>query len=184
MTYLDGNLARPLETDYGYPLPSRPDPVRQKEADREARRRALAREEALRREYKAAGRLHARTLFRLFLVFVALSAAVGLSVWRGARITEMTFMNAGLNRQIRELEQQTIILQDRVSGKASLQMAKEEAVARLGMQKASAGQVLVLSALDLKAGPVSFGEDPGLMTDQVCLDLIEAWVLDREGPQT
>lgn len=183
MSYLDGNLARPLETDFRSPLPAGPDPVRQKEAGREARRRSLAREEALRREYKAAGRLHARALARLLLVFITLSAAVGLSVWRGARITEMTFMNAGLNRQIRELEQQTIILQDRVSGKASLQAAREEAAARLGMQKASAGQVLVLSALDLKTGPASSGEGLGFMTDQACLDLIESWVLAREGPE-
>lgn len=180
--YQDGNLARPLEDLVPYGLPEKsqsPDIV---EAQKRARRQALQREAAVRQEYKAAGRLHARSLVRLVLVFAILSAALGLTVWRSAKITEMSFFNAGLSRQIRELEEQNVILQDRVSGKASLHVAREEAVAQLGMQKASAGQVHVLSAIELRQGQAAFSDSQVLMTDQECQDLLESWVLGQVSP--
>ena len=180
--YQDGNLARHLEGLVPYGLPEKsqsPDIV---EAQKRARRQAQQREAAVRQEYKAAGRLHARSLVRLVLVFALLSAALGLTVWRSAKITEMSFFNAGLSRQIRELEEQNVILQDRVSGKASLHEARVEAVAQLGMQKASAGQVHVLSAIELRQGQAAFSDSQVLMTDQECQDLLESWVLGQVSP--
>jgi hypothetical protein len=69
-----------------------------------------------------------------------------------------------------------------VSGKASLHVAREEAVAQLGMQKASAGQVHVLSAIELRQGQAAFSDSQVLMTDQECQDLLESWVLGQVSP--
>ncbi len=179
----DGNLARPLEGGMPYVLPEKTTPPSIIEAQKQERRQALQREAAVRKEYKAAGRLHAQSLARLLLVFSLLAAAVGLTVWRSAKITEMSFLNAGLGRQIRELEEQNAVLQDRVSGKASLFVAREEAVSQLGMQTATSGQIYHLSALDLNQGQAADTDGLGLlMSDQDCLDLVEKWTLDQEKP--
>ena len=90
----DGNLARPLEGGMPYVLPEKTTPAQIIEAQKRERRQALQREAAVRKEYKAAGRLHAQSLARLLLVFSFLVAAVGLTVWRSAKITEMSFLNA------------------------------------------------------------------------------------------
>ena len=91
----------------------------------------------------------------------------------------MSFLNAGLRRQINELEEQNILLQDRVSGKASLQVARQQAVEELGMQKAAADQILHVPYASVQVGKLGYGDAQAFLTDSDCAALIEDWVLGR-----
>lgn len=178
--YQDGNLARQLDIAAGYPAPdvaySPPDLAEER---KRLRRERLQQEARIRRQYKAAGRIHAKTVVGLLAVFSLIAAVAGFSVWRSAKITEMSFLNAGLRRQINELEEQNILLQDRVSGKASLQVARQQAVEELGMQKAAADQILHVPYASVQVGKLGYGDAQAFLTDSDCAALIEDWVLGR-----
>jgi cell division protein FtsL len=175
--YEDGNLARPLDYGVPYAIPKRRvESPAEREAKKHEKREQLKREEAARKEYKAAGRVHTGLAFRLVFVILMISALSGFIVWRNARITEISFSNAGLQRQINEFEKQNSQMQDHVAGKASLQMVREQAVDLLGMQKVASEQVIRVSSAHFMV----YENNPLLTADDdACMDLIEAWVIGR-----
>ena len=70
--YDDGNLARQLTR----PIPlQRP---RELEAEKSDRRERLVREAAVRRQYKMAGRAHAKAVLRLTALFILVASAAAL----------------------------------------------------------------------------------------------------------
>ena len=175
--YDDGNLARQLTR----PIPlQRP---RELEAEKSDRRERLVREAAVRRQYKMAGRAHAKAVLRLTALFILVAAAAGLIVWRSARITEMSFVNAGLRRQIAELDKENGLLQDRIAKKASLQTTRQQAAEDLGMQKASSRQIHYVSSIHFQKGEDSQHGRPQqgleILADDEWLAVIEDWVRDH-----
>ncbi len=178
--YQEGNLARQLDSAISYPAPGVDlSPPGLAEERKRLRREQLQQEAAIRRQYKMVGKVHAKTVVKLVTVFSLIAAVAGFSVWRSAKITEMSFLNAGLRRQINELEEQNILLEDRVSGKASLQVARQQAVEELGMQKATADQILHLPYASLQLGNKGYHDLQALLTEGECAALIEDWVLGR-----
>lgn len=175
--YDDGNLARQLDYDVPYAIPGRrTDVPKEVEARKRARRERLKQEEAARKEYKVAGRIHARQVLRLVSIIAIISVLAGFIVWRNARITEISFANAGLQRQINEFEKQNSLMQDRIAGKASLQMVKERAVEYLGMQKVASEQFIRVSGAQFI---VNDSHPLSSQSDEACMDLIEDWVKGR-----
>ncbi|NLA71749.1 MAG: hypothetical protein GX850_04925 [Clostridiaceae bacterium] len=179
--YEDGNLARQFARPASYALPQvdAPHPD-EREAKKKARRETLRSEAAIREQYKIASRNRTRAAFRLFTVFIALTVAVGFVVWRSAKITEMSFVNAGLSRQISEFEKHNSLLQDRISAKSSLQVVRDNATNRLGMQKAASDQILLVPAAILRAGSdqdlLLEHNSPGKRFVNENVELIESWV--------
>lgn len=179
--YSDGNLARQLVSPAPAPVPLRRPPDR--EEQKKARQRQLVREAAIRKQYKAAGRAHAKAVLRLLTVFLLVASVAGFVVWRSAKITEMSFVNAGLRRQIAELDKENGLLQDRIGQKASLQTTRQQAADQLGMQKATSDQIRYLSSIhfqtredqDTKQGQ-GYRE---ILADSELLSVIEAWVKDH-----
>ncbi|NLA95471.1 MAG: hypothetical protein GX838_01315 [Clostridiaceae bacterium] len=179
--YDDGNLARQLAG----PAP-RLDPLprpRDLEAEKKARQAKLVREAAIRKQYKVAGRAHAKAVLHLITVFVLVGSVAGFIVWRSAKITEMSFVNAGLSRQIGELDRENSLLQDRIAKKASLQTTREQATEQLGMQKATSEQIHYVSSIYFQAGDdknVSLKQGRReVLADNEWLAMIEAWVKDH-----
>jgi cell division protein FtsL len=179
MTYYDdGNLARQLTDPYPYQEPVlRPEVV---EAEKRARQRALQRQAQIRRQYKAAGRMHARAVLRVSALLLAIASLAGFIVWRNARITEMSFINAGLRRQISELDKQNGILEDKIAKKVSLQTTREQAAEQLGMQQATSDQIHYVSSIHfLQQGDQDAGQGQDrrqVLADSEWLDAIETWV--------
>lgn len=182
MTYYDdGNLARQLSGPAPRLAPlARP---RDLEAEKKARQNRLVREAAIRKQYKAAGRAHAKAVLRLMAVFVLVAAVAGFVVWRSAKITEMSFINAGLGRQIAELDKENGLLQDRIAKRASLQTTREQAAEQLGMQKATSGQIHYISTIHFQrsdnTGDSQLQGRREILADNEWLAVIEAWVRDH-----
>ncbi len=176
--YQDGNLARKVAVPYAVPK-VRTTPPDVKEAQKKARREQLQKEADIRSQYKAVGRTHARTVLRLVCLFMVLATAVGFIVLRNARITEMSFVNAGLKRQIGELDKQNGLIEDRVAAKASFQVTRDQAAEELGMQKASADQIRYISAAQLRLPASGELDTEALLSDLECARTIENWVRDN-----
>jgi len=172
-------LAAPVPYEVGLPEP------RVIETGKKARQAQLQRQAQIRRQYKAAGRAHARTLARLMVLFLVLASAATLVVWRSARIAEMSFVNAGLRRQIGELDKQNGLLQDQIAKKASLETTRAQAAERLGMQKANAGQVHYLSSIYYQRGGAAGGQVllDGAGEGRGWMAVIEDWVRGQEASQ-
>ncbi|MGI6157156.1 MAG: hypothetical protein ACOYH4_01570 [Saccharofermentanales bacterium] len=175
---VDGNLARQMDVT-PYPMPDievapHPDEIAREKAEM---RRRLQRDAVIREEYKLAGKARAKTAVRLFAVVFAVAFAVGLIVWRSAKMTEMSFVNAGLKRQIGEYERQNSILHDRVSSQSSLIAVRESAASELGMQKATPGQIIYVPA----AMAANDGTDltSPLFSKDDSIAQIEQWVRGR-----
>ena len=113
-------------------------------------------------------------------VFVLVALAAGFIVWRSAKITEMSFVNAGLRRQIAELDKENSLLQDKIAKKASLQTTRQEAAEQLGMQKATSDQIHYVSSIHFQGGEEQDRSSSQgyreITADSEWLTMIEAWV--------
>ncbi len=182
--YSDGNLA---EKYYQQPIPYElPDIYDPDKAEEEKKRRTnrLERDNELRYRYKSVTHARVRVSLRLLSIILALATVVGYIVWRSAKVTEMSFYNAGLKRQISELDKQNSLLQDKIFSKSSLNTVKEAASSELGLQKPGSDQIIYVPAAILK--PVISGEDADAAeqhhTARVpaeSMKLIELWVRSR-----
>lgn len=176
--YSDGNLARQVVRPQPYVLPEYDG--REEERQRAERQRRLQQEAAIRRQYKAAGRLHARTVTRLLLVFLLVGSVAGFVTWRSAKLTEMSFLNAGLQRQIGQLDKENSLIQDKITTKASMQTTREMAASRLGMQKVTSEQIRYVSSVYFRA-EIEIPDGGGYLAGQNLseaewLAAIETWV--------
>ena len=75
----------------------------------------------------------------------------GFVTWRRAKLTEMSFLNAGLQRQIGQLDKENSLIQDKITTKASMQTTREMAASRLGMQKVTSEQIRYVSSVYFRA---------------------------------
>ena len=149
MRYMqDGNLARVLnQPAIPHELPEilLPNPD-DSAAERERKQRRLKQEAHIRHQYNDLSRSRRKAVLRMLSIFLVLAGVVGFIVWRSAKVTEMSFLNAGLKRQITEFKKQNSLLQDKISGKSSLRMVKEAAANEYGLQKASPEQIIMIPA--------------------------------------
>lgn len=184
--YSDGNLAKKLnQQSIPYELPDVYVPqLDEIDPDYRNRERHLLENNKIRLQYKSLSRWRAKVAFQLFAVLLALAAAIGFIVWRGAKLTEMSFYNAGLKRQISELDKENSLLQDRILNKSSLYAVKDIAASELGLQKPGTDQIVHVPAAILMS--TADGEETNTVqqhsTVRVLAEsmaLIESWVRSR-----
>jgi hypothetical protein len=120
--YYDGNLAeKHNRQSVPYELPDVYVPqLDEIDPDHGKRERRLVEKNNIRLQYKSLKRWRVRVSLRLLSVLLILATAVGYVVWRGAKLTEMSFYNAGLKRQIKEIDKENSLLQDKILNKTSL----------------------------------------------------------------
>ncbi|NMB29000.1 MAG: hypothetical protein GX991_02940 [Clostridiaceae bacterium] len=179
--YSDGNLAEKLNRqsvprelpDVYIPQLDEIDP------DHGNREKRLVEKNNLRLQYKSLKRWRAKASLRLLSVLLVLVTAVGYIVWRGAKLTEMSFYNAGLKRQIKEIDKENSLLQDKILSKTSLYNLKDIASAELGLQKPGSEQIVHIPATVLMK-PLD-DEVMNVMTrmPMESIELIESWVRSR-----
>ncbi|HHW93613.1 MAG TPA: hypothetical protein GX734_03870 [Clostridiaceae bacterium] len=181
--YSDGNLAEQLsQQPIPYELPDvyipHPDEV---EEQKRRNRKRLEEVNHVRYQYKSITRSRARVSLRLLSVLLALATVVGYIVWRSAKVTEMSFYNAGLKRQIKELDKQNSLLQDKIFSKSSPLAVKDVATSELGLQKPSSEQILYVPAAiltpalsDEEAAEVHQDNTARISVEN--MKLIESWV--------
>ncbi len=189
--YSDGNLAKtyyqqsiPQELpDVFAPYPD--DDVEKNKENKRRRQNRLEQENEVRYRYKSVTRARTKISLRLLAVILALATVVGYIVWRSAKVTEMSFYNAGLKRQISELDKQNSLLQDKIFSKSSLNTVKDAASTELGLQKPGSDQIIYVPASILK--PVISGEEIDAAAEEIRaarlpaenMKLIELWVRSR-----
>ncbi len=181
----EGNLAtKAYQRAIPYELPEIVPNPEEIEALKRRKRQQLQQENAIRHQYKSVTHLRVKTTMRLLAVFLALASVIGFVVWRSAKVTEMSFFNAGLKRQINELVKQNSLLQDKISGKSSLQMVKDVATSQLGLQKAASDQIMYVPATILRSASNGDGSEISQDIQSIRLPaenmaLIESWVRGR-----
>ncbi len=183
--YSDGNLAEQLARQ---PVPELPDinVPRRDEIDPEhgKREKYLVENNEIRLQYKRHGRWRLKVSLRLLSILLVLSTAIGFIVWRGAKLTEMSFYNAGLKRQINELDKENSLLQDKILNKSSLYAVKDVATSELGLQKPGSDQIVYVPAAILNPAIEDDDADTASLngtnrSPAESMKLIESWVRGR-----
>ena len=179
--YYDGNLAeKHNRQSVPYELPDVYVPQFDEiDPDHGKRERRLVEKNNIRLQYKSLKRWRVRVSLRLLSVLLILATAVGYVVWRGAKLTEMSFYNAGLKRQIKEIDKENSLLQDKILNKTSLYDLKNIASTELGLQKPGSEQIVhVPTAVLVKSHD---DEETNAMArlPMESIELIESWFRSR-----
>ena len=143
---IDGNLARKISPYSAYSLP-RPQEMPERrfaeeEAKRIKRRRQIQREAEIRKTYRAQSRERVFTAVAVITVLALMTLMVSFIVTRYARITEMSFLNAGMKQRIENLEMSNNSLNNKLSEQYNFDNIKEIAQSDLGLQQAGSSQIL------------------------------------------
>lgn len=128
--------------------------------------------------YKQSTRIRTRHMLSLLLVILIAAAALGVSVFRYARITELNFSNVRLNRQIKELKVETSLIKNAIISKMNLDEIRRNAREEAGLQEANPQQIIQLdfSATDTI---VYLSETTSKMEYDFAVATIEDWVKDQ-----
>lgn len=145
----DGNLARKVGAYSAYRLPRPQEMPERRFAEEEARRikrrRQMQQEEEIRRTYQALSRERVRSCIAIITVLALMTGMVSFIVTRYARITEMSFLNAGMIQRIEEMEMSNNTLNNKLSEQYNFENIKEAAQSNLGLQAAGNSQILYVN---------------------------------------
>ncbi len=145
----EGNLARQYKSYSPHYLPTPQEiPERrfaEEEAKRIKRRRELQREAEIKKRYRALSRERIRFCIGVIAAVALMTLMVSVVVTRYARITEMSFLNAGMKQRIENVEMSNNALHNKLSEQFNFEAIKDTAQNDLGLQLAGSNQILYIS---------------------------------------
>lgn len=145
----DGNLARQMRSYSAYQLPAPQEMPERRFAEEEAkrirRRRQLQQEAEIKKTYRALSRERIRTCIGIIAAVTIMTVMVSFIVTRYARITEMSFLNAGMKQRIDNMEMSNNALNNKLSEQYNFENIKEMAQSDLGLQQAGSNQILYVN---------------------------------------
>ncbi|HZJ90510.1 MAG: hypothetical protein GXY99_08435 [Clostridiaceae bacterium] len=145
----DGNLARNMRSYSAYRLPTPQEMPERRFAEEEAkrikRRRQMQQEAEIRNTYRALSHERVRTCIAIITVVAMMTVMVSFIVTRYARITEMSFLNAGMKQRIEQMEMSNNALNNKLSEQYNFENIKEIAQSDLGLQLAANSQILYVN---------------------------------------
>ena len=118
------------------------------EAKRIKRRRQMQLEAEIRNTYRALSHERVRTCIAIITVVAMMTVMVSFIVTRYARITEMSFLNAGMKQRIEQMEMSNNALNNKLSEQYNFENIKEIAQSDLGLQLAANSQILYVYGLN------------------------------------